>query len=68
MQTRLMSMVETMVSIAIGFAVSMLITAWVMPWFGFHPSLGQNFQITCVFTVTSIARSYLVRRFFARFT
>ena len=68
MQSRRMSLIETLTSIAIGFVVSMLVTALVMPHFGFHPSIGENATITSIFTVTSIARGYLVRRFFARFT
>ncbi len=66
MQSRRMSLIETLTSISIGFAVSRLVTALVMPHFGFNPSLGQNASITSIFTVTSIIRGYLVRRFFAR--
>ena len=63
-QSRLGTLVETMVSIGIGFVVSLVITAVVMPWYGHHVSLADNFQITCLFTVASIARGYFVRRWF----
>ena len=65
-QTRIMSLVETLASIAIGFAVSVIITAIVMPAYGHHVTLGDNLQITAIFTVASIIRGYLVRRAFIR--
>lgn len=63
-QTRLMSLIETLASIAIGFLVSVAITAIVMPAYGHHVSLGDNLEITAIFTVASIIRGYLVRRAF----
>lgn len=66
-QSRLGSMVETVVSIAIGFCVSMVLTALVLPAYGHNVTLGQNLQITAIFTVASVLRGYFVRRLFARF-
>lgn len=65
-QSRLGSMVETVVSIAIGFCISMVLTAVVLPAYGHNVTLGQNLQITAIFTVASILRGYFVRRLFAR--
>ena len=64
MQSRLASLVETCASIAIGFAVSVAITAVVMPAYGHAVTLVDNVQITAIFTVASIVRGYFVRRFF----
>lgn len=66
-QTRIMSLVETLVGIAIGFTVSVLITAVVMPAYGHHVTMGDNIQITAIFTVASVIRGYVVRRAFVRF-
>lgn len=63
-QSRLASLLETCTSIAIGFVVSVIITAVVMPAYGHHVTLGQNLQITAIFTVASIVRGYYVRRLF----
>ena len=63
-QTRIGSLVETCASITIGFVVSVIITSIVMPVYGHHVSMADNLQITAIFTVASIARGYLVRRFF----
>ena len=65
-QSRLSSLTETVVSIAIGFFVSVVITAVVMPAYGHNVTLGENLQITAIFTVASIVRGYYVRRLFNR--
>jgi len=63
-QTRRMSLIEPSASIAIGFVVSVVITAIVMPAYGHAVSLVDNVQITLIFTVASIVRGYYVRRMF----
>lgn len=63
-QSRLASLLETCTSIAIGFAVSVVITAVVMPIYGHAVSFADNLQITAIFTVASIIRGYYVRRLF----
>lgn len=65
-QSRTMSLVETCASIAIGFVVSLVITAVVMPAYGHNISTADNLQITAIFTAASIVRSYFVRRLFNR--
>ena len=64
MQTRTASFIEAVINVAIGFVVSLVITALVMPAYGHHVTWSQNLQITGIFTVASIARSYVVRRWF----
>lgn len=63
-QSRRMSLIETCASIAIGFVVSLVLTAVVLPAYGHDVSWGQNLQITLIFTVASIVRGYAVRRLF----
>ena len=65
-QSRISSFAETCLSIAIGFVVSLILTALVLPAYGHNVTFGQNLQITGIFTVASIARGYLVRRAFVR--
>ena len=64
MQTQWESFMETALNTASGFAISWLLTTWVLPMYGFAVSTSQGFQITCIFTVISILRSYLWRRTF----
>lgn len=63
-QSRRHSFIETITGVAIGFIVSMCLSAVVYPAFGHKFSLCQNFWITVIFTVASIARGYVVRRAF----
>lgn len=65
-QSRLSSLIEAVINVAIGFFISLALTAVVLPAYGHAVTFGQNLQITAIFTVASIARSYCVRRFFAR--
>lgn len=63
-QTRLGSLIEACINVAIGFVLSVAITAMVLPAYGHAVTLGENLQITSIFTVASIARSYFLRRWF----
>ncbi|MDQ3287662.1 MAG: hypothetical protein M3Q42_05255 [Pseudomonadota bacterium] len=63
-QSKRMSAVETAASTAIGFAVAFVVTAIVLPVFGYHITAGDNLWITAIFTVVSVVRGYYVRRLF----
>jgi hypothetical protein len=63
-QSRSKSLLETITSTAIGFVVSLLLTAAVMPAFGYPTTWSHDFWITVIFTVASIVRGYAVRRAF----
>lgn len=65
-QSRLSSLAETCMSIAIGFVVSLVLTALVLPAYGHAVTFAENVQITAIFTAASIVRGYLVRRAFNR--
>lgn len=63
-QTRIGSLIEALMNTAIGLCVSVTANYLVFPLFGFHPSLGENVAISCIYTVISIARQYVLRRWF----
>ena len=63
-QSRSKSLFETVTSTAIGFVVSLVLTAIVMPAFGYPTTWSHDFWITVIFTVASVARGYAVRRLF----
>lgn len=64
MQTRRQSLIESVVGMFIGLAVSMLLGLVVYPAHGHSFTLAQNASITAIFTVASLLRGYSVRRFF----
>jgi hypothetical protein len=67
-QSHAHSWTEAAVNIAVGFAVSVVITALVLPAYGHHVTLSDNLQITAIFTVASLLRSYALRRLFNHIT
>jgi hypothetical protein len=63
-QSRRMSMIEVATNIVIGLVVSFIIQIAVFKLYDIHISVTQNVEITIWFTVISIIRSYLIRRWF----
>lgn len=64
MQTRLGSLIESLVNIAIGYFVALGSQLAIFPLFDIYISLSDNLLIGAWFTVIAIIRSYLVRRYF----
>ncbi len=64
MQTRLQSLAESIINVAIGYAVALAGQLAVFPLFGIAIDLASNLAIGAIFTGISIARSYAVRRLF----
>jgi len=65
-QSRLMSLVEAIANVAVGFGVAVATQIAAFPLFGLAVSLGDNLAIGCIFTVMSLIRGYLLRRLFER--
>lgn len=63
-QSRLGSLIEAVFNTAIGLAINLVAQRVVFPLFGFDPSFATNLSIAAIFTVISIVRSYVVRRWF----
>lgn len=63
-QSRLMSLVESVVNVIVGYGVAVVTQILIFPIFGLHTTLAQNLKMGAVFTVVSVARSYVLRRFF----
>ena len=65
-QTRKMSAIESVANVAVGYGIAVATQVAVFPLFGLHASLADNLAIGAVFTVVSLARSYVLRRVFNR--
>lgn len=63
-QTKLGSLIEAFANIVIGFLINWIANITVLPWFGFHVTGAQAFEIGLVFTVISVVRQYIIRRWF----
>ncbi len=68
MQSRLNSFIESCVNISIGYGVAVASTFIIFPMFDINIPASDNFAIGAYFTVISLARSYVVRRWFNRVT
>lgn len=65
MQTRLESLIEAGVNVAVGFSANFAMNLAILPVVGLPvPTLGQNLAMGVLFTIVSVARSYAVRRWF----
>ncbi len=64
MQSRAMSLVESIANVVVGFVVAVMAQMIVFPLFGIEASFAQNLAVGIAFTAVSLARSYVLRRFF----
>jgi uncharacterized protein (DUF2062 family) len=65
-QSRIMSLVEAMANVVVGYGVAVGTQILIFPFFGLHTTLAQSLKMGAVFTAVSIARSYVLRRLFER--
>lgn len=63
-QSRLMSLVEAVANVVVGYGLAVATQILIFPVFGLHTTFAQNLQIGAVFTIVSIARSFGLRRLF----
>ena len=57
---------ESMIDVGSGFFLSIIIQLTIFPLFDLHPTIFENYQIALIFTVVSMTRSALWRRFFRK--
>ncbi len=68
-QSRRHSLLEQLLNVGSGFAISLAFWSWVVvPVWHLPVQTAENLQITAAFTVLSIARGYVWRRVFDRIT
>lgn len=65
-QSRTMSAIESVANVAVGYGIAVAAQAAVFPLFGIHATAADHLAIGAIFTVVSLARSYLLRRIFNR--
>lgn len=63
-QTRIGSLIESFMNIAIGYLVALLSQIIIFPMLDIHVSLSDNLLIGAYFTLISLVRSYVIRRWF----
>ena len=63
-QSRLMSLVESLAKVLVGYGVAVATQMAVFPLFGLTVTVTENLLIGLIFTAVSIVRSYALRRGF----
>ena len=63
-QSRLMSLVESLANVLVGYGVAVATQMLVFPLFGLAVTISENLLIGLIFTAVSIVRSYALRRGF----
>jgi branched-subunit amino acid ABC-type transport system permease component len=59
------SVLETVTSVAVGFVIAMLTYRYIIsPIYGFGSGAKESAGVVTIFTISSMIRQYLVRRFF----
>jgi len=64
LQTRISSLYEAAINILIGFAINFTANMTLFPLFGWEISVQQNIGLGICYTVISLVRSYVIRRWF----
>jgi hypothetical protein len=68
MQSRVGSAVEQVLNIGSGFFISLLLWSFIIvPVWDLDVSMNDNLTITGIFTVVSVVRGYVWRRFFNKY-
>ena len=63
-QSRLMSLVEAIANVVVGYGIAVVTQLVVFPWFGLPAHVGDALAIGGIFTAVSVARSFALRRLF----
>jgi hypothetical protein len=63
-QSRLMSLVESLANVLVGYGVAVATQIAFFPLFGIAVSITENLLIGSIFTAVSVVRSYALRRTF----
>lgn len=66
MQSKLSSFIESLINILIGYGVALGSHLVIFPHYGVNLPLHENMIIGCWFTIISLVRSYIIRRWFNR--
>jgi hypothetical protein len=63
-QSRVMSFVEAVTNVVVGYGVAVVTQILIFPVFGLHTTLSQNLKIGALFIIVSLCRSFALRRLF----
>jgi hypothetical protein len=65
-QSKARSVKEVLTNIVIGYTINFIANLVVFRSFGYHVSVHDNLMIGVIFTAISLARQYIIRRWFSK--
>ena len=63
-QSKLESLAEVCLNVGIGWVIALITQFIVFPMFGIDVTVGEQLLISVIFTIVSIIRGYVIRRWF----
>ena len=63
-QSRRGSLIEALINTAIGFSINYFANLLIFPLFGMHISMTANLVLGMLYTIISVVRGYVIRRWF----
>ena len=64
MQTKRQSLIETLTSVFVGWLIGVILNMLVLPLFDYNITVIDSLWVSLIFTVVSVIRGYVIRRFF----
>ena len=64
MQTKKQSFIETLTSVFVGWIIGVILNMLVLPLFDYNITVIDSLWVSLIFTVVSVIRGYIIRRFF----
>lgn len=66
MQSKLWSIIETIVNVISGFGIAQLLILYLLPFWGFQTNIYDSLSISAIFTSVSMIKGFVIRRLFNR--
>ena len=64
MQSKKQSLIETLTSVFVGWFIGVILNLTVLPLFDYNITVVDSLWVSLIFTVVSVARGYVIRRWF----
>ena len=64
MQTKRQSLIETLTSVFVGWLIGVILNLTILPLFDYNITVVDSLWVSLIFTVVSVIRGYIIRRWF----
>ena len=64
MQSKKQSLIEALTSVFVGWLIGVILNLTVLPLFDYNITVVDSLWVSLIFTVVSVIRGYIIRRWF----